>query len=130
MAEKSPDGLYPVRLPFIGDETGRDYAFTKDRFYKNLFIEEYDDKRVIVKRPGLELVPGDCHSGLPGLGLFDWEGVLVSAFGTGIYTEVTSAPIAWTRVADMTTAVYLNYGESVGDDFYSFGGYTLSLIHI
>ena len=124
MPSQSPGDLYPVRLAFAGDETGRDYAFTKDRYYKNLFIEEYSDKIVIVKRPGLELVPGDCHSGLPGLGLFDWEGVLVSAFGAGIYTEVTSAPIAWTRVADMTTAVHVGYGESVGDDFYSFGGFT------
>ncbi len=126
MPEQTPDGLYPVRLPFAGDETGRDYAFTKDRYYKNLFIEEYNDKRVIVKRPGLELYDdgGDvCHDGVSGLGLYNWDGILISVFGNTIYSETIGAPVVWTRVTDMTTAVSQSYGADVDDDFYVFGGF-------
>ena len=54
MADLRPGGVYPVRLPFAGEGTGRDAAFTKDRYYKNLFIEQWSDKQVIVKRPGLQ----------------------------------------------------------------------------
>ena len=125
MADQSPDGLYPVRLPFAGDETGRDAAFTKDRYYKNLFIEEYKDKRVIVKRPGLELYDdgGDtCHDGVAGLGLYNWEGILISVFGNTIYSETIGAPVVWTRVTDMPAARHSNYGAIDGDYFYSFGG--------
>ena len=127
MAEMSPEGLYPVRLEFTGDETGRDSAFLKDRYYKNLFIEEYDSRKTIVKRPGLELIDdgGDvCHDGVAGLGVYNWDGILISVFGNTIYSETIGAPVVWTRVADMLTAVTQPYGESVDGDFYSFGGYT------
>lgn len=114
-----------LRLPFAGETTGRNAPFLKDRYYKNLFIEEYNDRKVVVKRPGLELMDdgGDtCHDGLPGLGLYNWEGILISVFGNTIYSETIGAPVVWTRVADMPAARQSNYGAVDGDYFYSFGG--------
>ena len=125
MADLRAGGVYPVRLPFAGEGTGRDAAFTKDRYYKNLFIEQWSDKQVIVKRPGLQTLEdgGDvCHDGLPGLGLYNWEGILISVFGSTIYSETIGAPVVWTRVADIPTALIQSYGATVGDEFYVFGG--------
>lgn len=125
MADNEPNTRI-IRLPFAGEVTGRDAPFLKDRYYKNLFIEEYSDRKTVVKRPGLELMDdgGDtCHDGLPGLGLYNWEGILISVFGKTVYSETIGAPVVWTRVADMPTAVTQPYGESVDGDFYSFGGY-------
>ena len=127
MAEQSPGDLYPIRLVFTGDETGRDAAFLKDRYYKNLFIEEYDSRKTIVKRPGLELMDdgGDvCHDGVAGLGLYNWDGILISVFGNTIYSETIGAPVVWTRVADMPVVHQNSYGTVDGDYFYSFGGTT------
>lgn len=124
MADKEPS-VRIIRLPFAGEVTGRDAPFLKDRYYKNLFIEEYSDRKTIVKRPGLALFDdgGDtCHDGLPGLGLYNWEGILISVFGNTIYSETIGAPVVWTRVADMPAARTSNYGAVDGDYFYAFGG--------
>lgn len=132
MANQDTDDIKVLRLPFVGENTGRDSAYTKDRYFKNLFIEEYDnDRSTIVKRPGLQVMDdgGDtCHDGLPALGLYSWGGELIGVFGNTIYHEIIGAPVVWTRVSDMPTAVSQPAGKSVGDDFYSFGGYTTSTI--
>ncbi|HCZ48976.1 MAG TPA: hypothetical protein DCZ11_08220, partial [Gammaproteobacteria bacterium] len=129
MADLRAGGVYPVRLPFAGEGTGRDAAFTKDRYYKNLFIEQWSDKQVIVKRPGLQTLEdgGDvCHDGLPGLGLYNWEGILISVFGSTIYSETIGAPVVWTQVANAPAQLRQSYGVAQGDYFFVFGGETPS----
>lgn len=128
MANQDTDDIKVLRLPFVGENTGRDSAYTKDRYFKNLYVELYDnDRSTIVKRPGLQVMDdgGDtCHDGLPSLGLYSWGGELIGVFGNTIYHEIIGAPVVWTRVSDMPTAVTNCYGESIGGDFYVFGGNT------
>jgi N-acetylneuraminic acid mutarotase len=128
VANQDTDDIKVIRLPFVGENTGRDYAYTKDRYFKNLYVELYDnDRSTIVKRPGLQVMDdgGDtCHDGLPSLGLYSWGGELIGVFGNTIYHEIIGAPVVWTRVTDMPTAVTKCYGESIGDDFFVFGGST------
>ena len=107
------------RIPLTQPIESRTGSFAKDSYSANCFFEMRDNKRELIKRPGLVLAKQIVSGGTPvSQGLYAFNNQLIAAISDTIYKVDPTTPYAVTTLGTTTASISSTYFAKTYQDNY------------